>query len=126
MVDFIDVVVAHGEGDSPGEVDDAPEEIGQDEWLNWPDDRFGSGNIHVLLAFHEVLDDFFSLVEVVDMPEIAVLKDTCGSALKRTKGILALLDDFIKSVVLCEYVNREESFLLEYQLQHALKVFIFC
>ena len=84
MVDFVDVVIAHGECDSPGEVDDAPEEISQDEWFNRPDDGFGSGNIDIFLAFHEVLDDFLSLVEVVDMPEIPVLKDAFGSALMRT------------------------------------------
>ena len=124
MIDLVDVVAAHGEGDPPAQVDDAPEEIGQDEGLHWPDDGLGSGHVDVLLALHEVLDDLFGLVEVVDVSEIAVLEDALGPALQGSERVLAPLDHLIEGAVLREYVDGEESFLLEDQLQHALEVLV--
>lgn len=79
--DLVEEVVAHGERDPPGQVDDAPEEVSEDEGLHWPNYGLGSGHVYIFLALHEVLDDLLGLVEVVDMPEIGVLKDALGSAL---------------------------------------------
>lgn len=103
-------------------MNNVPKKISKDERLNLPDDGLGSGNIYILLPFHEILDDFFGLIEMIDMPEIAILKDMFCTIL--SKRILAFLYNFIKTIVLCKYINGKESFLLEDEPEHSFEVFI--
>jgi hypothetical protein len=112
-------VGVHGEEDVPGVVEDVPEEVGEDEGLVLADEGFGSCQVLVLLALHEILDDLLSLVEVVQVPVAVVVQQWL---LQLQQHRLAPPHLIIIDIALLLDVYRKQALPLRHHPDVALRV----